>query len=244
MPRTKTANAIINQIAGELGVSPATDVFASTDEIFTRLAALANACGRELVEAGDITWQAHTREHTFTTDGVASSFDLPSDFAYLIPSTTWNRSDDLPMTGGQGNQLWAYHLGRDLSSSTLYLQFRLDQNKFEIFPQPPANGQTIAFSYASTDWVLDGGVADTYTDTLEEAADVPLFSAYLFERLVKLRFLESMGLDTAAAAQQFNAAYDAIASRDQPSQPLNAGGCAPGTHLLGGGNVGDTGFGQ
>lgn len=242
MARFKTAGAIIKQVAQEVGLRNPADPFADADPAFAQLIALANACGAELLEAHE--WQTLRREHTFTvTAGNDGTFDLPSDFEYMIPQTGWERSQDVPLFGPTSPQLWAYLMGRGLLSSTIYAQFRLAQGKLYLFPQPAPTGLEVAFEYISNNWILDED-GTTYKDVAEVAADTVLYQPHLFERLLKLRFLEARGFDTTKASDAYMTALETWAGKDKSAPVLRPDGAGHEYPLLDPWrNLPDTGYG-
>jgi hypothetical protein len=110
-----------------------------------------------------------------------------------------------------------------LVSETIYVSFRENQGQFWVFPQPPPVGITIVFEYASRNWVLENGIPDTYADEVNNSGDIILFEPYLFERLLKTRFLEARGFDSTAALQQYQLAFKSWSGKDKGAPILSAG---------------------
>jgi len=243
MARFKSINDIVNQVAVEVGVPKAADVFSATDVAFEQLTTLANACGMELLQ--DAAWEGLVREHAFVTQvGDSGVYELPPNFAYMINQTGWDRTNNVMLGGPLSAQEWAYLEGRDLVNQTIYATFREVDNKFNLFPQPPPVGLNIHFEYISRDWVLVNGQADQYSDMCVQPADVPLFEPHLFERLLKLRFLEARGFDTAMAASQYDKSFTSWKGKDKGAPILNAGNSYGGVPYLDGfRNTPDTNFG-
>lgn len=245
--RFKTANEIINQVGVEAGLTKQVDVFASQDKAFVQLITLANACGTELFQHN--AWERIQRTHTIITkagdDGV---YDLPDDFAYMIDQTNWDRTRDNPMTP-ISPQEWTWLKGRDLVSDTIYLSFRQKEGKILIFPyadgghEPPPDLE-LTFEYVSRGWILAGGVPNSYTDTLKAAADVILYEAYLFERLLKVRFLEARGFDATAAKAQLKEAAIAWVGKDVSAPILNPAHGGITDPYISACNLPDTGYGH
>ena len=93
------AGQIINQALVEVGLESVQDPFTSSDNAHKQMVALLNAAGKELVRM--FQWQSLARKHVIDTpapsgDGV---YDLPEDFAYMIPQTHWNETDAVPLFG-------------------------------------------------------------------------------------------------------------------------------------------------
>lgn len=243
MARFKTINDICNQVAIEVGVPKTPDVFSSQDSAFAQLTALANACGYELLQDED--WEGLTREHKITTQiGDTGKYDLPDDFAYMTNQTGWDRTNNEPLKGPLSPQEWTYLKGRDLVSETIYVSFRELENQFWIFPSPPPAGLDITFEYTSRNWVLSTGTVGEYADMVNQPSDVVLYESYLFERLLKTRFLEARGFDSTSAAGQYNSSIGSWKSKDKGGRILNAGRGARGAAYLNGYSVPDTGYGK
>ena len=248
--RYKTANELLNQVAVEVGLTRQTDVLASNDESFGRMAALANACLTELMQSK--AWERMTRTATITGADVLNfggKVPLPADYAYMINQTGWERSQDVPLLGPLSPQDWTYLVGRDLVSYTIYASFRLREGQVWIFPwaeNPPTEEPEveITYEYASNSTVLVNGEAGQYADSIQNSGDVVLFQPYLFERLLKLRFLNSKGMDTQEAATQYVLALQSWEGKDVGAPILNTarGGYSP--RFLDAGNVPDTGYGD
>ncbi len=78
MARQITANDVINRAALEVGLLPANDAVASTDESFIQMRGLLDAAGQELVELHP--WQFLRGVFSFVTTGQDSgTYDLPDD---------------------------------------------------------------------------------------------------------------------------------------------------------------------
>jgi hypothetical protein len=243
MARFKTINDIVNQIAVEVGIPKAADVFSSPDIAFEQLTTLANSGGIELLQ--DNTWEGLVRELAFTTQpGDDGKYDLPDDFGYMINQTGWDQTNNVMVGGPLSAQEWQYLVGRDLVSQTIYATFREVDNQFWLFPQPPPEGIDISFEYISRNWVLVDGVAGQYSDAVVGPADVVLYEPYMFERLLKLRFLEARGFDTTSAAATFDKSFLAWQGRDKGAPILNGGRTYGGVPYLDGfRNTPDTNFG-
>ena len=244
MARFKTVNDICNQIAVEVGIPKVADVFSATDVAFEQLTTLSNSVGYELLQ--DSAWEGLVRLNEFTTQaGDDGKYDLPADFAYMINQTGWDRTNNVMLGGPLSAQQWQYLVGRDLVSQTIYATFREVENQFWLFPQPPPEGLDIAFEYVSRNWVLVNGVADMYADKVIQAADLILFEAHMFERLLKLRFLEARGFDTTNADNQYIKSLNAWEGKDKGAPILNAAGRYGGVPYLDSmRNTPDTNFGR
>jgi len=243
MARFKSINDICNQIAIEIGIPKAIDVFSSADIAFEQLTTLSNSIGYELLQ--NAPWEGLVREHSFVTaEDDTGVYELPADWGYMINQTGWDRTNNVMLGGPLSAQEWQYLLGRDLVSQTIYATFREFQNKFNLFPQPPPTGLAIHFEYISRNWVLVNGVEDVFEDKVVNPADVVLYEAHLFERLLKLRFLEARGFDTTNAMAAYDVAFISWTGKDKGAPILNAGRTYGGVPYLDGfRNLPDTNYG-
>jgi len=231
MARFKSINDIVNQVAVETGFSKQPDVFTSNDAAFTQLTTLANSVGKELIQDG--TWNGLTRTSQIVTQaGDDGKYPLPDDFEYMVDQTGWDNTNNVPVGGSLTPQQWTYLEGRDLVSFTIYASFRQTENELWLYPQPPPVGLDITFEYVSSNWVQPSGVPDTYADQVMSPADIVLFNPYMFERLLKLRFLEARGLDTTAAMTVYERSLQSQDGKDTSSQILNMSNRASGVPLL------------
>ena len=239
----RNINRIINQVASEVGLNKVPDVFASSDPAIQQMITLSNACGTELLS--ERAWERLNQEQVFITqEGDSGVYDLPEDFAYMVEQTAWDRTNENPLGGPLSEQMWQWVKSRNLVSSTIYAQFRLNEGKLWLYPQPPPVGVEIAYEYISNYWVRKDADPEHPTDELTELSDIPRFHHYLFERLLKLRFLEAKGFDTQASLDQYRAALEKWSARDKSSPILSAGMTSGGmTRLLDNCNMPDTGYG-
>jgi len=233
---------IINRAAIECGLEPSADVFADTNPSFVQLRNLITTCGQDLVEA--YPWEILRREHQILTtvppdDGV---YDLPSDFGYMIPQTGWERAENVPLGEPLSPQQWAYLIGRDLVSFTIYASFRIMENKFQIFPQPPPDGLDINFEYISRGWVEDPG-GGTFSDTVTNNDDTILFKPVMVVQYLRFKFLDAKGFNSASAAAAFAKAFEDATGGNKGAPMLNAGARAAGIHYLDFRNIPNTNYG-
>ena len=92
--------------------------------------------------------------------------------------------------------------------------------------------------------MLVNGTAGLYNDKVTTPSDVVLYEAFLFERLLKVRFLEARGFDSSAAAAQYVKVMESWTGKDKGAPILNAGRSRGGVPYLDGfRNTPDTGFG-
>ena len=221
----KTAQQIISQVAVEVGLRKTSDPFAESDPAYEQMVFLSNSCGQELLM--EVEWGILRREEEFVTDAATNPegiYDLPADYEYMIDQTGWEQTQRVPLFGPASPQFWAYLKGRNLVTSTIYAQFRLTEGKLYLFPQPPPDGLVIQYEYISNNWVAAGDDPGAYRNSVETSGDTILYNAYLFERLLKLRFLEARGFDTEKASDTYATALENWKGNDKSAPILNAAG--------------------
>ncbi len=238
-----TASDIVNRAAIESGLLPSSDVFADSDPSFVQLRNLITTCGQDLVEA--YPWEVLRREHQIITvvppdTGV---YDLPSDFGYMIPQTGWERAENVPLGGPLSPQQWSYLEGRDLVSFTIYASFRIMEDKFQIFPQPPPSGLDINFEYISRNWVEPGDDPGTFSDVVAGNADTIFFKPIMMVQYLRFKFLEAKGFDSSGALGAFQKAYNQATEGNKSAPILNVGARAAGIHYLDFRNIPNTNYG-
>jgi hypothetical protein len=236
-----SANEIINIAAAEVGLVPPVDAFASKDANFIQLQYLLNSTIKELVRMYD--WEFLVKEYTLTTVvGEEGVYDLPSDFMRMIDQTGWERSNRNPMNSLTAQQ-WQYLEGRDLVSESIYVNFRIQQNKFTIYPSPITNVYEIAYEYITKNAVIDSSNG-LYTDVVKTGADVVVFDEFLVSRMLKTKWLQAKGFDSSAAQDDVNIMFAQLTGADKSAQILNAGARGSGIPLLNGYNTSDTNYGN
>tara|TARA_R110000822_G_scaffold78819_1_gene188780 strand:+ start:1359 stop:2105 length:747 start_codon:yes stop_codon:yes gene_type:complete len=222
--RFKSINDIVNRVAIEVGLDAQTDVFAASDPAFTRLTNLMTSAVQDLMEMFD--WQELVREYSYTTGvGETGDLTLPTDFAYMIDQTGWERSSNVPLIGPLSAQDWTYLLGRNLVGSTIYASFRFDQNQLRIFPNDPMpTGLQINFEYISRNLIMISGTTpQEYTDEAQQGADIPFFPPNLLVKYLKTLYLEATGFDSQVARMAFVLAFESWQGKNKGARIVNAG---------------------
>jgi hypothetical protein len=240
---TLNANGILNRVAAEVGIAPVSDPLASQDPIFIQLKYLLNTAGEELMEA--FPWELLNRSHRIlTADGDSGSYDLPSDYGYMVNQTNWEQSKRVPM-GSLSSQEWSTLKGLNLATNSVYPNFRVAQGKYNIIPNNPVPaGLDINFQYITANWVWDGQTVNpVYKSEVTLPTDVPLFNKTLISRAVKVKYLEAGGFDTTKAQGDYNQIFAFLTGTDTPASVLDAGGGNRGVPLLSGNNAPISGFG-
>lgn len=241
MARTLIAGEIINRVAVEIGLKRVNDPFSTQDEGFSQLVGLLNAAGQELAELAN--WNRLEKQFIqVTADGDDGLYDLPTDFDRIVQQTGWDRSNDVPVFGPLTPQQWAYLLGRDLESNSIYIMYRIYQGQLQVYPDPPPVGATIAFEYMSRDWVVDS--EGTSKDFATQNSDTILLDPLLMQKFLKVKFLDAKSMPSQAARIEFENVLENRKGTDNGGQILTAGARLNGIPLLNGfTNTPDTGYG-
>ena len=237
-----TANDILNAVAAEVGVTPVVDPYASADATFVQLQYLLNTSIRQLCRK--YNWEFLVKEHQIlTVAGETGDYDLPSDFLRMINQTGWERTNRNPIQSLSAQQ-WQYLKGRNLVSESIYVNFRIQQNKFTIYPTPVSAAFDIAYEYISN-LSVTSSTDGALISKVNTGADRPIFDAYLLERALKVKWLEAKGFDSASAQDDLDEAYGDLISADKSAPILNAGASGfNATPLLNGFNTSDTNYGN
>jgi hypothetical protein len=243
MARVESANDVISQAALEVGLIPIPDPVASSTDEYVQLTGVLTSAGRELVELH--AWQALMRPFEVMTAATdTGTYDLPEDFAYMIDQTGWDKSNRVAIGGPLSAQDWSYLEGRDLVSQSIYASFRLVDNKFDLFPQPPPDGLNIRFEYISRYWVQQAGAPAPNQDKIITGSDIVLYDPTLIVKFLKAKFLEAKGFDATSARLEFDHMFNSRTGKDEGAPILNAANNSRGFPYLNMyGNTPDTGYG-
>lgn len=213
-----TANEIVRRVALSVGLIPTADAFSSDDPVYTQLIALLNDSGDELVELHP--WKVLEKETSFTTDG-SNPYAYASDFAYMIPGTHWDRTNDLPVGGPLSSQDWQYLSGRDLASSTIYASFREREDGLYIWPETNT-GITIFYEYISKNWMENA--AGTDGEEVTTTSDVVKYDGSLIRNYLKAKFYEAKGFDTIKPDAVASTFFHGRMAKDKGAAILSVGG--------------------
>lgn len=245
MARQETAGTLINRAAVEMGLPQATDPFSSQDDSFRQLVGLLNSAGQELLTL--VEWNELTRQFTFNTDDadVNGYVPLPDDYDHLIMQTSWDTTEEVPAYGPLTEQQWNYLLGRNLISDTIYVNWRINLGRIELFPVPPPENRNIIIQYVSRGWVRTGTDPDVFSDTAVANGNLVLLDPFLVVKFLKLKFLQMKQMPSAHAAMEFDTMLQQRMGQDKGARIVSAGGGPRGFPYLDAiYNTPDTGFGR
>lgn len=162
-----TPAQVVSAAALELGLVGAdiANPFASTDKNVLQMNALLQKLGQDLARAHP--WGQLQTQGSITTIASVPSYALPSGFLRFIDQTSWNRTNQLPMTltGPQGWQQLKARTAGGLINKVM----RVFGGAIHLYETPTA-AESIYFEFQSRFWVRDAIVAwannTIYTDTL------------------------------------------------------------------------------
>ena len=210
---------IINQVNAENG-QPKLVTIKVDDPLVTQVIAALNAAGNELLMF--YTWEQFRRE--FLVDLVAGqdAYDLPPDWAYFLDQTQWDRTNHWPLLGPKSAAEWAWLKG-GLLASFPRMRYRVMNNKFTVWPVPESNSQYhLAMEYMSGWWVGGSTGGGLPTGALvKEDGDVVMYDPWLMVKFTKLKWLQLKGMDSSAAAGDFQRVWEALKGKDTGAQVLS-----------------------
>ena len=177
-----------------------------------------NSAGNELLNY--YPWEQFRKEWVFNTVADKGEYDLPSDWAYNIDQTQWDRTDHWPLIGPKSAQEWAWLKGGLLAAAPR-LRFRISRNKFMIWPVPDSTAAyNIAQEYISNAWVIKRDTGQL-TNMVTEDADEIAYDPWLIMKYVKLKFYQLKGFDTTAVQAEFTLIFNTLTGKDVGAPILN-----------------------
>lgn len=224
-----TAGDIINWAAIECGLDAVDDPFNTNDKNMVQLRNILNMAGRELWNK--FQWQQFVSSFSIdtTTDPITpggNEYALPSDFGYWINQTGWTPNNlglGLPLGGPLSEQQWTTIVAQNLAANTVYISFKVANDRIQILPNPPPANTSITFEYLSRAWVQPAGTtaASDRTTLCTASDDTVLYESVMVVKMLAARFKEAKGLDPTSSLEQFAAAYQSATGMNKPAPILN-----------------------
>lgn len=215
---------IINQVAGESGLTQVQTLFAPNDTPSVQnsqmLAAL-QAAGAEL--GLYYPWEQFRYEFTVSLQANEPAYPLPADWSYFIDQTQWDRTNHWPLLGPKSASEWAWLKG-GLLAAFPRMRYRVMNNQIEFWPVPQSNSQfTIAMEYVSENWVQDANSTNQLPNKalVKADGDIVWYHPWLMVRYTKLKWLQQKGFPSDAAAADFMKMYDTLKGKDVGAQVLS-----------------------
>ena len=200
---------------------PAT-VMGSTDARVVNLRALLEEEGDDL--SARHGWQGITFEAPHTSlaaeDQGAMSAIAANGFNYILNGTIWDRSQQLRILGPLNAQEWQQ--AKAMVPTGPDYRFRIRGGRLLITPTPAA-GNTWAFEYVSSNWILDAtGV--TYKNRFTQDTDEPLLPENLLTSGLKWRWRKDTGLEYAEDFRTYETQIKDAMGRDGGRKTLSMDG--------------------
>jgi len=211
-----TALSVLNQVAGELGLTQVPTITGISDVQSVQLLALLNSAGNELLMY--YPWEQLATEYTFDTVDGQEEYNLPADYVYFTDQTQWDRTNHWPLLGPKSPQEWAWLKG-SLVAALPRMRFRVQNNKFKLWPVPSTPNFTMAMEYISINWVLGGGVTPQSLISLD--SDILRYDPWLLIKFVKFKFYELKGMNTTGVNADFMRVFNTLTGKDTGAKILS-----------------------
>jgi hypothetical protein len=215
-----TMLSIIQDTCDRMGIPRPSSVIGSTDTQVRQLLALLNEEGQDLTKRG--LWQSMTKEHTFVTTATPSQTNtpIPDDLDRFIDDSFFNRTQVRKLRGPITPQEWQAFQAQPLYN-LVYLAFRERDGSFLITPTPPA-GDTIAYEYISTNWVVSSMGVEKTSFTADD--DVSYLPEDLLKSGLRWRWKQAKGLPYGEDMQTYERDVQRQLGMDGGARALNITG--------------------
>lgn len=211
---------IVQEVADRVGIPRTTAVVGSNDMQIRQLLALVNQDGVELARRHP--WQRLIKEKVYTTIAAeAQPGVIPDDFDRFVDGTIYNRTKTRMAQGPLTPQEYQDYKSR--LASLVYDAFRVRGNEFLILPTPGA-GDTWAFEYVSTWWVLAAGGGAPSKVGFTSDDDDSVFPDELHKLGLTWRYKRSRGLDYAEDFNSYETFFKMLTGRDGGRRILSMSG--------------------
>jgi len=210
----------VQDACAQLNLVKPQGVFDTNDENALIMANYANLLGEMLQDFAE--WQQFYKLFTVMGDATATSFALPADFNRFTNDTGWSYSKRRPVII-LNQQQWAAIKSWLSQSFFVNPACTLMSDKLE-FMMAPGLAEKITFEYTSKNWVIDGNDPNTTKQFIDNNADVPMHDRILFTLGLKIKWLESRGMNTMGPQQDFNERIKQLTMRNRMAQQLSLNG--------------------
>lgn len=210
-----TAIDVLKQVTGELGLPSIPTVTGITDVQSVQLLALLNSAGNELMLY--YPWEQLATEWVFNTVEGLADYDLPADYNYFTDATQWDRTNHWPLLGPKSPQEWAWLKG-SLVAALPRQRYRVQNNKFKLWPVPGATSFTMAMEYIVKNWVLSG---TNSASMITQDSDILQYDPWLLIKFVKFKFYELKGFSTTGVNADFMRVFNNLTGKDTGAKILS-----------------------
>lgn len=202
-------SAIVQNVAAMVSYPVPADPAGSTDPAVIQMVQAVNMAGVELLSMYD--WQQLVKRTQIPIQAITpnireQAFLLPEDFYDWVDQTNWNATTQFPSLGPVSPQMWQQLLIR-VTLPTLSFYWQVRGNMLYVLA-PPATEQTMSFYYLSAGWVRDQDDPDLFKNRMTKNGDTALLDAPMLTYYARVKWLEMKGLDSSAAARDFNIMYE------------------------------------
>jgi len=204
----------------QLNLVKPTGVYDSADENAQIMGSMANMVGPMLQDVWE--WQQFYLPFSITGDGLTTQYPLPDDFSRFTSDTGWSHAKRRPVI--ILNQAQYAAIKSWLSQSFFVNPACMISGDKLVFMTAPALNEEITFEYTSKNWVIDGSDPTARKAELTANADTPMHDSMLFTTALKIKWLETRGMSTAGAQQDFNERLNQLKMRNNMAQSLSLNG--------------------
>ena len=212
-----TCLSIVQTVCKRMGFVTPNTATGSTDPQIIQMTAILNEEGQELSRRH--TWQALTKEATFTTVATEIQVAIPTAMRFIVNDTIWNRDLRRPVFGPLTAQRW-----QQLKASNIqgpWNQFRIQGGNIKFIPAPAA-GETCAYEYVSDAWCYDTGGTDQTAFTNDD--DVSYLDEQILQLGLRWRFKKEKGLEYGEDFATYERMVNDAIARDGGRDVLNLDG--------------------
>ena len=239
---SKTLLEMCQAVASEVGFPEPSTMVGNTDATARQLFRIANRHGESMSQEG--MWNRLVKEATFTLTSADQDYDLDTiapGMRYIIPMTTWDRSDKRIVLNPITSREWQYLKGwTTIAGLNRRARIRNNQLEFEDTVSTADNGKTIAFEYVSNLWVTNSdGSEEKNAFTLD--TDKILLDDELFILGMVWRFRKSKGLEFEDDRAEYMRLLRMQLARDGAKRTVSMGSMYPEPYAVF--NVPDRNFG-
>lgn len=187
-----TLATICQNAAKEIGFPAPANIIGNSDPNAAQLLRLANREGEELSQVK--AWNILVSEGSVTLATGDQDYLLATDLRYVIPSTTWDRTNKRIVITPITSQEWQFLKGWTTIQGLSYrARIRNNQLEFEQAITSADNGKVIYYEYVTNQWAASsGGTAQRYFTADDDTARL---DEELITQGVVWRFKKAKGLD-------------------------------------------------
>ena len=209
---------ICQDTARAVGFPAPTSVVNNNDATAVQLYALANLEGEQLSKAKN--WSELVSEHTFALETGVQEYDLPVDFRWIIPGTSYDRTDQRIILNPLTSQEWQYlKAWTSIAGLTRRARIRAGKIEFEQTITASDDGKTIAFEYLSSYWAESAGGTTKARFSLD--SDIPRIDKNILTLGLIWRFRRAKGLDYESEIAEYAAQLNLTKASDGGARKLN-----------------------